>query len=97
MSKFKIGDQVEVTARKRDWEFWVNSMDEYVGEIGEVTGFEDMADTDIYARVTFENENGYNESYFFPDDALDYLGGSQEPLNNVMSVFDLVRAPHDRK
>lgn len=85
-TRFLIGDLVTVVKAMPEWEYWVSSMNDLIGETGRVVDFEDT-DDDMCARVEFDID-GEPESYFFPDDALRYA--DNESLSPTMSVFDLV-------
>lgn len=85
-TRFLIGDSVTVVKAMPEWEYWVPSMTDLVGETGRVVDFEEAND-DLCPMVEFETD-GVPESFFFPDDALRYA--DNESLSPTMSVFDLV-------
>ena len=85
MSKFKVGDQVVVTKARTDWEYWAYPMTELVGEYGEVVDIDYQGD-EGYPVVKFDYRNEW-DTYFFPDDALDYQ--ETERPENIAPVMEL--------
>ena len=88
MSKFKVGDRVVVTKARTDWEYWAYTMTELVGEHGEVVDIEYEGD-EGYPVVKFYERNEW-DTYFFPDDALDYQETDRpEDIAPVMELKSL--------
>lgn len=89
MSKFKVGDRVVVTKARTDWRYWTLPMTELVGEFGEVVDRYYEGD-EGYPVVRFEDEETDWNTYFFPDDALDYQETDRpEDIAPVMELRSL--------
>lgn len=72
MKKFKIGDRVKLTRPCKEWDGWVDSMDESIGRefTIETIGFGEYSN-DIYAKTGWIVLNG--SPFYYPPDCFDLI------------------------